>query len=327
MIRRMGKRLLLSPLLHCLWLGMILLWVTAEPEPAPVISINEQQIKDLQVQWQLQTGRAPDAQRTAMLIDVSIENEILFQEAMSRHFDQLPVVKNRLQQLGGFLKLTDGDADAREREALKLGLDKTDPLIRRYLVSSMKEVISAESPVEGPDQATVEAYYQEHKEHYRQSGVTKISHVYFGGFEQESMDRANNLLAEMPETLEQAIRSGDPFFNGHQLPFLNEQQFSKRLGADFAHQVMTLKSGQWYGPIASSYGYHLVWVNETQQDHYRPLKEVADNIRSTILRDRRQAMLRREVEELKENYIIEVADVGLEASAMSFPDFSKERTL
>ncbi|KEQ17327.1 hypothetical protein GZ78_16075 [Endozoicomonas numazuensis] len=310
---------------------MALLWVTAEPEPAPVISISEQQIKDLQVQWQLQTGRTPDAQRTAMLIDASIENEILFQEAMNRRFDQLPVVKNRLQQLGGFLKLTEGDARenavANEKEALKLGLDKTDPLIRRYLVSSMKEVISAESPVDAPDQKALEAYYEEHKEQYRQPGAIKISHVFFGGFEQNSLNRANSLLAAMPVAKEDAIRSGDPFFNGHQLPFLNEQQLSKRLGSDFARQVMTMKSGQWHGPIASSYGYHLVWVKETKLDHYRPLKEVAEHIRSRILRDKRQNMLMRELEELKENYIIDVADVGLDASTMTFPDFSRERTL
>ncbi|WP_079253592.1 peptidyl-prolyl cis-trans isomerase [Endozoicomonas arenosclerae] len=327
MIRRMGKRLLLSPLLHCLWLGMALLWVTAEPEPAPVISISEQQIKDLQVQWQLQTGRAPDAHRTAMLIDASIESEVLFQEAMNRRFDQLPVVKNRLQQLGGFLKLTEGDADAREREALKLGLDKTDPLIRRYLVSSMKEVIAAESPVEAPDQKALEAYYQDHKEEYRQPGVIKISHVYFGGFEQDALNRANALLAAMPSSQSEAIRSGDPFFNGHELPFLNEQQLSKKLGSELAQNIMKMETGQWHGPIVSSYGYHLIWINDKKEDHYRPLREVADNIRSVLIRDKRQELLTKEVTELKKHYVIEVADISLEAETMTFPDFSRERTL
>ncbi|ELU09659.1 hypothetical protein CAPTEDRAFT_210232, partial [Capitella teleta] len=236
------RRLLLSPLMHCLWLGMTLLWVTAEPEPAPVITISEQQIKDLQVQWQLQTGRVPDARRTNMLIEASIENEILFQEAMNRRFDQLPVVKTRLQQLGGFLKLTNGDASDREREALKLGLDKTDPLIRRYLISAMQEVIAAESPAKTADKATLEAYYRDNKEQYRQPAVASISHVFFGGFEQQALDRANELLSDIPTRPDDAVKSGDPFFNGHQLPSLNEQQLSKKLGSEFASHVMTLEA-------------------------------------------------------------------------------------
>lgn len=327
MIRRIGRRLLLSPLMHCLWLGMTLLWVTAKPEPAPVIAISEQQIKDLQIQWQLQTGRVPDARRTNMLIEASIENEILFQEAMNRRFDQLPVVKTRLQQLGGFLKLTNGDASDREREALKLGLDKTDPLIRRYLISAMQEVIAAESPVKTADKATLEVYYQDNKEQYRQPAVAKVSHVFFGGFEQYALDRANSLLSNMPASPDEAIQSGDPFFNGHQLPSLNEQQLSKKLGSEFASHVMTLEAGQWHGPIASSYGYHLVLVNEKKQGLYRPLDEVEDNIRSIILRDRRLTMMSQKIETMKKSYSIEIADASLDASAFTFPDFSRERTL
>ncbi len=327
MIRRIGRRLLLSPLMHCLWLGLTLLWVTAEPEPAPVIAISEQQIKDLQVQWQLQTGRVPNTQQTERLIAVSVEHEILFQEAMNRRFDQLPVVKTRLQQLGGFLKLTDGDASDREREALKLGLDQTDPLIRRYLISAMQEVIAAESPIEEPDQIALEAYYQNHKEQYRQPATVKVSHVFFGGFGQRALDRANGLLSSMPASTDEAIQSGDPFFHGHQLPLLNEQQLSKKLGQEFARQVMTLGSGQWHGPVASSYGYHLIMIEEKQQGMFRPLADVAENIRSHILRDRRLSMLDQEIEAMKRNYIIEIADVSLDASTITFPDFSRSQTL
>lgn len=328
MIRRFLQRLLLSPLLHCLWLGLALLWISAEPEPKPVIRISEQQVKDLQVQWELQTGRPPNEDRTRLLIDASIENEVLFQEAMKRNYDQLPVVKNRLQQLGDFLKLSDGDARDKEREALKLGLEQTDPLIRRYVVASLRETLTLALPVEEPSSEDIQYFYDTHKESYLQQPRIQVSHAYFGGLTENSLIRAEMLLAELPDSVDTVVRSGDPFYNGHHLPLLNLRELSKRLGETFAEEVIAQQeSGKWLGPFASSFGYHLVYVHERKAAYYQPLAEVEANIRSQLIRERRTQNLKRQVAELKQDYVIEVADINDNASGIVMPDFSSGRSL
>jgi hypothetical protein len=45
-------------------------------------------------------------------------------------------------------------------------------------------------------------------------------------------------------------------------------------GREFAGQAFALDPGQWQGPVASAYGFHLVWISERQAAQPRPFEEV-----------------------------------------------------
>ncbi|MGI9275191.1 MAG: peptidylprolyl isomerase [Endozoicomonas sp.] len=311
MMRRFGKRLLSSPFLHCLTLGLALLYVSAEPPGAPTIMITEQLVGDLQAQWQRQNARPANSARLQQLVNNYIEEEILFREAIDRRFDQLPVVKDRLQKLGEFLKLSDGNAAEREREALKLGLLETDPLIRRYLVSAIRETLVLELAVVRPQQEEIEEYYRQHLERFRLPARARLSHVYVGGLTDTAHQRALLLQPRLTDNIDDSIALGDPFYNGHRLPLMSATQLGKRMGNRFADSVITAEPGQWTGPVASSYGYHWVYVHEAQPFGYRPLVAAENQIRSILLRKNQNIAFDEWLQGQKEKYRIEnLADAG-----------------
>ena len=311
MMRRFGKRLLSSPFLHCLSLGLALLYISAEPPGAPTILVTEQLLDDLQSQWQRQNERPASPARLQHLVNNYIEEEILFREAMDRRFDQLPVVRDRLQKLGEFLKLSDGDAAEHEREALKLGLLETDLLIRRYLVSAMRETLVLELSVDRPQQEDIEEHYRQHQQAFQLPARARISHVYIGGLTDAAQQRAQQLQSRLTDNIDESIALGDPFYNGHRLPLMSATQLGKRMGNHFADTVVMAESGQWTGPVASSYGYHWVYVHENQPSGYRPLPAVENQIRSTLLRERQNRAFDQWLLGQKEKYLIEnLADAG-----------------
>ena len=53
---------------------------------------------------------------------------------------------------------------------------------------------------------------------------------------------------------------GDPFLHGFEFAALDAQEITALFGGEFGAQLMTLRQGQWSGPVASSYGLHLVHV-------------------------------------------------------------------
>ncbi len=300
-----GKKLLFSPLLHCLMTGLALLWLVAEPESPQLINVTQQQVEDLKNQWQNKTGQWPSKIQVDTLVQATIENEIFFQEGVDQGLDQLPAVLARLQKLGSFLKLAD-TPDTQVREAELLGLVQTDPIVRKHIIASMQELLTVENPIAEPDQTSIESYYQEHLENYKKPALYKISQVFFSGQQDASKKRTAQFLQSPPESTEQAIRQGDVFFSGHSFPLMSQNQITKRLGDSFAGQLEQLKTGLWSGPVKSVYGWHAVMVHQRVDSNYRPLSEIKEQIVTVLMRKSRTQMLSEKIREFEKNYQISI---------------------
>jgi parvulin-like peptidyl-prolyl isomerase len=54
----------------------------------------------------------------------------------------------------------------------------------------------------------------------------------------------------------------------------DEQTVASLFGDAFAARVFSLEPGQWHGPVASGYGFHLVRISQRQAAQPRPFDEV-----------------------------------------------------
>ncbi len=71
------------------------------------------------------------------------------------------------------------------------------------------------------------------------------------------------------------------------MPFLLERRFeaaptseiAKQFGEKFAAKLADVPVGQWYGPVESGYGMHLVFVEERSEGRLPELAEVRDAVR------------------------------------------------
>ena len=282
-----------QPLLHFLLLGLGLALLSAQPAGRPRLEISQQQL-----------DAAAGEQGTASML----REEALLAAARARGLEQLPVVRTRMQQLALFLRASEqGDSpERRYRKALSLGLDRSDPLVRQYLLTAMREILTAELRLTEPASEQVAAYYRDHREQFSTPARLRLSHIYVGGLSAESRLRAAAIAAQLDASTPQAeaVALGGPFHGGHHLPLLSERQLAARLGADFARRAMAQASGQWSPPLASSYGYHLLWIAEKTAAASQPLSQVATRIARRLQQQALEVALARRIDTLLASYDI-----------------------
>jgi hypothetical protein len=189
-----------------------------------------------------------------------------------------PVVRARLVRNLRFLGHEGNDATL-VREALALGMDRSDVVIERRLAERMAAQLRASALREPPSDAALRQWYEQNGGRWRQPPAVSFSHAFVSrerhGASAEA--RARDLLEALrTDRIEpaDAPRRGDPFLLGAHVPLRSAPDLAHQFGRAFADAVTALAPGQWSGPIASSYGFHLVWVREQRAEAQRPFEQV-----------------------------------------------------
>jgi peptidyl-prolyl cis-trans isomerase C len=77
-----------------------------------------------------------------------------------------------------------------------------------------------------------------------------------------------------------------------ELPSHSETELAARFGPAFATAAFAAPDGRWSGPIASSYGHHLVRVRERTPSRRSALDDVRAQVREALLAERSDAAVR-----------------------------------
>lgn len=202
------------------------------------------------------------------------------------------------------------------REALAVGLDQNDMVVRRRMVQKMEMLSEDLALLADPTDTELSAFFDEHKEDYRIPPELSFSHVYF------NLDRrgddaevdAHRLLAELRTQSPPPVRAperGDRFMLGYDFNRLSSPQVAREFGQPFADALTELEPG-WQGPVLSGYGLHLVYL-ETRIDGRIPLwTEVRDRLVMDFNRKRSDRSKEALFEGLLQKYevVIEDANTG-----------------
>jgi hypothetical protein len=168
------------------------------------------------------------------------------------------------------------------REALALGLDKDDSVIRRRLRQKVEFVSDDIAAQAEPTDADLNAYLQAHPESFRVEQRITFRQVYLNP--EKHGDSLAKDAAQLLERLNQAGNSddgaalGDSFLLEHDFTDVPTGEVAKQFGEIFAAKLGGLAPGRWQGPIESGYGVHLVWVNEHTEGRLPALAEVRDAV-------------------------------------------------
>lgn len=188
------------------------------------------------------------------------------------------------------------------REALALGLDEGDYVIRRRLVQKLEFITEgfAEASVD-VDEAALRRYFEANEEDYYVEPYVTFTHVFFDA-ENRTREQAH-ALAE--KKLAELNRAGTPFSDApkHGDRFLYHVNYVERtpdfvashFGAAMAQAIFDLEPNDllWRGPFDSPYGVHLVLLITNEPGREAQLSEIEDRVRE----DARQAMIRRQTDE------------------------------
>jgi parvulin-like peptidyl-prolyl isomerase len=194
------------------------------------------------------------------------------------------------------------------REALAMGLDKDDTIIRRRLRQKLEFVSQDLAEAVQPNDADLAAYLREHPEAFRHEPELAFRQVYLSRERRENAEAdARALLARLQSGDDVALEElGDPTLLPLELARTPMSEIEAQFGAEFAGALAGLEAGRWSGPIVSGYGLHLVFVSERQDGRPAELAEVRDGVAREWLAARRKELNEAYYRGLLERYQVSV---------------------
>ena len=167
------------------------------------------------------------------------------------------------------------------REALAMGLDQNDTVIRRRLAQKLEFLSQDLLRPKPPSEGELRAYFETNIERYQFPDLITLTHIFFdpdkrGDRTLEDAETVKAKLIALKEPPQDARSFGDPFMLQSYYPERSEAEIAKLFGSGFAQPVFELAPREWHGPILSGYGVHLVYVHdrrETDPPTFESVKE------------------------------------------------------
>jgi hypothetical protein len=199
-----------------------------------------------------------------------------------------------------------------EREALLLGLDKDDVVIRRRLRQKMELLSDAGADALSPTDSMLEAYLKSHPETFAVDPAISFQQIFLspqrhGAAIDQTAATILETLKARPET--DAATLGDPSLLPTEMPLTSLKSIGHMFGGEFADAIGKAKAGAWTGPIASSFGLHVVHVSERQEGRVPALGDVRDVVIREWNNEKRKELENDQLSALLKRYEVIVENV------------------
>jgi PPIC-type PPIASE domain len=240
--------------------------------------------------------------------------------------DTIVITEGRLDQLAaGFAGLNrrpptreemDGmvrDAVREEifyREAMALRLDEDDVIVRRHLAQKLQFVSEDTHPLAEPTEAQLRDFLARHSQQLQAERGYSFTQVFLNPQRHGARLHADSqrLLESLRRAPDDAtlIKDGDPFLLDSQFERLPAGEVARLFGADFERALQTLATGQWQGPVLSSFGTHLVLLRGRDEPGPPQLTDVRDEVRRQWMNEQRELAAARFYADLRRRYNVKV---------------------
>ncbi len=246
----------------------------------------------------------------------AVDEAILLAEARRYGWHQTdPVV---FQHLVRNMDFVDQDESAGPmvsfQRALDLGMDKTDPVVRSRLLHRARQSLMFVPEDREPTTEDLEAHLQRYPERFSTSPRLRFVHVFLN-----KERRGDQLYADTQRILgdlrraalspAEAHKLGDPLLGARAVETATIAQLDAKYGPSFAEGIERAKLDQWFGPLTTVYGLHLVRVISRGTGEPLPLQEIRNQVRADLIRDLREELGRERLAALRAAYDVRVEKV------------------
>ena len=267
-----------EPLLHFFLLGVALFALYAGlhrnlPAAPNEIFVSRAQVSSLQAQFERVWQRPATAAELQHLVDNWVREEVFY------------------------------------REGLAMGLDRDDPVVRRRVGQKIQFIAESVAPAP-PTMAELQAWLDAHPTAYALESRFSFRQVYLdpqrrGAHLERDIARARHALAGgaddagdatlLPAVMQDAARS----------------DIEREFGTEFAAALNDLPLGGWQGPLRSTFGLHLVQLEDKHPAQTPPLEQVRAAVERDLVEARARQASEAVYDRLRANY-----RVRLEAAAI-----------
>ncbi|WP_394763091.1 peptidyl-prolyl cis-trans isomerase [Phenylobacterium sp.] len=270
------RRVAREPLAHFLVVGALLFGGLSivKATQRPTVTLDAQDLNQLATYWEVQMQRPPNKVELAGIIRDRIDEELL------------------------------------AREALRLGLDKGDMIIRRRLAQKVAFATDDTAEVAEPTDKALREYYAKTSDHYAAPARVAFQQVFFSG--DRPHGGAQKAAAQAIGRAEEGGRedpTGDPFLFPLAYDDVSIADLLRDYGPAFVKTLETAPVGSWQGPVLSPYGWHIVKVTTRHQAASVAFEAVRDQVREAYLTERRAEANAAFLRTLRKRYRVVVAGV------------------
>jgi peptidyl-prolyl cis-trans isomerase C len=230
------RRWLREPLLHFALIGAALfgLHSLVAPQrphsPGSRIELTPDDVRQMDIAWQSKWQRSPTPAEWRDLIEEKVREEVLY------------------------------------REAVAMGLDQDDVIVRRRMGQKLEFLIEDVSDLPRPTTAELKAWFGRNASQFALPGKVTFCHVYFLPNEPVGQAAARAARASAILKGRTSCNSADLASLGDRFP--EQDYYAERtpdevagiFGTQFAADLFKLRPGHWEGPIQSGLGSHLVLI-------------------------------------------------------------------
>jgi peptidyl-prolyl cis-trans isomerase C len=272
------RRWFREPLLQFLLIGLALFVAYDILHPASntksesnLIVLTPDDFEQLGVTWLAQGRPPPDSEQMKSLIELKVREEVLY------------------------------------REALALGLDKDDEIVKRRLAQKMDFLAEGVSVNNDPPAETLRIWFKDNQQRFSLPPRVSFRHLYFspdqrGEHSREDAVRVMAQLAGKPGNWEGAAALADPFMDQAYYGDRSIEDLAKLFGLNFAQDIAGLKPRSWQGPIESGYGWHLVFIDTVVPGRLPAFEEIEPEIKAEWIEDQRLEAKRKAYETMRARY-------------------------
>jgi len=279
------RRALREPLLHFLLLGGALFALyqatgSMARAPAGTITVSEGRIRNLADTFARTWQRPPTAPELDGLIEDFIREEV------------------------------------RYREAVALGLDRDDTVVRRRLRQKLEFISEDEAAGVEPTEAQLAEYLAAHAQDYSVAARLSFRQVFLDPQRHGAALEADALA--LLDALRSRARTPDLDRLGDRLmlePAYSDvaaTEVARLFGEAFAGELLKAPVGEWSGPLRSGYGAHLVRIDAREPGRAPPLAEVREQVRRDWAAAQRRAALDAQYQALRQRYAIRIERARVE---------------
>jgi hypothetical protein len=288
-------KLFREPLLHFLVIGAaIYLLYGAFAEPAPedtdkTIVVSAPEIEWMHTSWQKRWNRSPTPDELEGLIQQYIRETVLY------------------------------------REALTMGLNKHDLVIRRRLAQKLEFLAKDLVALTPPTDEELATYFAENLDRYREPARVTFTQIYL-----DPDKRGDSTLPDAEAIKARLVASGSPNAEARALgdgfmlrsyyPERSYGEIQKLFGRGFMDSLTGLAPGQWHGPVLSGYGVHLVYISAVLEPPPPTLVDVRAAVVGDWETERGEELNEQFYANLRDAYTIVVERPTADATAVSAPN-------
>lgn len=247
-----------SPLLHFVFLGVVLNFTQSmlTPEPGVTIDIDRQTIEALSKKWTDTHEAWPTPEQLRSLINAEVEERVLQAKAEELGLDDHdPFIRSTLIQGLRFAGMNEATEKELLQRARDLGLIDIDPLIQRYRVQTVRELWRNSGRGDSSS---------EHSQKEEGGSVSETAFNFELLYFETLGDAAHALKSLSEEPSQNTSRAGRSFPLGHKFRSLTQQQILTKLGHETAIMVASTPTGEWSAPASVPWGWILLRVTGSQ---------------------------------------------------------------